>query len=222
MIECRTYTLTELKDILHISKRAWEERKSEVLEWMKLFFDYEITLKGRSYQFHIKQQLLEYEPFPKKKDIAEIKAFYERETDHILQYKPRNTGANLAREINAKNNQYNHKAGTIANYIRPYLKAKYEVGDKEWCKINYVDYCYEPISEEERKYLSDLFNSYLSSATAADIIGDVEAGYINQEEGYARLKQRYNDAMTAFKEEYGFRPYKAGYLKRKAWDDIEE
>lgn len=50
MIELKTYTLEELKSILHISKRVWEERKQEVLDWMKMFFNYEITLKGRSYQ----------------------------------------------------------------------------------------------------------------------------------------------------------------------------
>lgn len=222
MIECKTYTLTELKTALHISKRAWEERKQEVLEWMKLFFDYEITLKGRSYQFHIKKQFIEYEPFPKKKDTAEIKAFYEQETDHLIQYKPLNTGANIAREINAKNNQYNHAEGTIANYIRPYIKAKYYVDDKVWCKVNYADYCYEPIEDQELKYLNSLFNKYLSSETTASIIGDVEAGYINQEEGYNKLKGHYNDAMSAFKDKYGFRPYKAGYLKNKAWTDEEE
>ena len=49
LIECKIYTLAELKEVLKISKRQWEERKEEVLEYMKVFFDYEITLKGRSY-----------------------------------------------------------------------------------------------------------------------------------------------------------------------------
>ena len=189
---------------------------------MKLFFNYEITLKGRSYQFHIKEQYSEYEDFPKKKDVKAIKAFYEAETDHILQYKPLNTGANVAREIEAKNNKYNHKDGTIANYIRPYIKARYEINDKVWCKVNYDLYCYEPIDEQELKYLNSLFNKYLSSTSTADIISEVEAGYINKEEGYNRLKGHYNDAMKEFKEHYGFRPYKAGYLKQKAWDEISE
>ena len=35
------YTLQELKEKLKISKRQWEERKEEVLEYMKLFFDYD-------------------------------------------------------------------------------------------------------------------------------------------------------------------------------------
>lgn len=222
MIELKIYDLEELKSTLHISKRMWNERREEVLEWMKLFFNYEITLKGRSYQFHIKEQYSEYEPLPRKSKIPEIKAFYETETGHILQYKPLNTGANVAREIEAKNNKYNHKDGTIANYIRPYIKARYDINDKVWCKINYQLYCYEPIDEEELKYLNSLFSKYLSSTTTADIMSEVEAGYINKEEGYEKLKGHYNDAIEAFKKKYSFRPYKAGYLKQKAWIDESE
>jgi hypothetical protein len=54
----------------------------------------------------------------------------------------------LAREIVEHNNVYEHKVGTAANYIRPYLKANYTVSDKEWCEIDYVNHCYNPISEE--------------------------------------------------------------------------
>ena len=72
MIECRVYSLTEIKQVLKISKRQWEERKEEVLEHMKLFFDYEITLKGRSYCFHIKEQYSEYEPLSRKAKHEEI------------------------------------------------------------------------------------------------------------------------------------------------------
>ena len=55
MIECKTYNLTEFKNVLKIPKRQWEERKEELLEYLKLFFDYEITLKGRSYCITIKE-----------------------------------------------------------------------------------------------------------------------------------------------------------------------
>lgn len=42
MIECKVYNLAELKYALHISKRQWEEREEELLDWLKLYFDYEI------------------------------------------------------------------------------------------------------------------------------------------------------------------------------------
>lgn len=217
MIECKTYSLTEIKQILHISKRQWDERKEEVLEWLKVFFNYEINLKGHSYQFIIKEQYCEYEPLPRKSKVPEMKAFYENEADHILKYKPRNTGANIAREINARNNVYEHAEGTIANYIRPYLKANYTINEKEWCYIDYITFTYNVIPEEQLKYLKTQFEKYLSSSTTADIIADVEAGYITKDEGYNNLKCHYNDAINAFRDKYGFRPYKAGELHKCAF-----
>lgn len=217
MIECKTYSLTELKNVLKISKRQWEERKEELLEHMKLFFDYEITLKGRSYCFHIKEQYAEYEPLPRKADRETIMAFYAKEVDHILLYKPRNTGANLAREIVHYNNQQNHKETTAANYIRPYLKANYTVHDKEWCMINYDTYSYDVITPEELKFLNQQFTLHLSSATIANAIADAEAGYATKEEVYTYLKGSYDKAIEAFKLKFGFRPYKAGELKKNAW-----
>ena len=41
---------------------------------------------------------------PRKNQVQEIFNFYANEVDNILKYKPRNTGANLAREIVDKNN----------------------------------------------------------------------------------------------------------------------
>lgn len=90
-------------------------------------------MKGRSYQFIIKEQYSEYEPLLRKTKLPEIMSFYAQETDHILKYKLRNTGANLAREITDNNNQFNHMASTAAQYIRSYLKANYKVTDKEQC-----------------------------------------------------------------------------------------
>lgn len=37
MIELKTYTLKEIKKVLYISKRQWDERKEELLEYWKLF-----------------------------------------------------------------------------------------------------------------------------------------------------------------------------------------
>ena len=219
MIECRAYTLTELKNTLNISKRQWDERKDEVLEHMKFFFDYEIKLKGRTYCFNIKEQYAEYEPLPRKGDREAAMQFYAKEVDHILLYKPRNTGANLAREITFFNNQYNHQDVTAANYIRPYLKENYTVHDKEWCRINYDTFSYDVITPEQLKFLNAQFSHYLNSESVANVIADIEAGYQSKEEGYACLKNNYDKAMAAFKQEYGFRPYKAGELKRGAWTD---
>lgn len=146
-----------------------------------------------------------------------MKAHYETEADHILKYKPRNTGTNIAREIQRHNNIYEHAEGTIANYIRPYIKANYSISDKEWCAIDYESCTYNVITKEQLKFLNEQFSKYLSSSTTADIISEVEAGYISQDEGYQNLKRNYNTAIGAFKAKYGFRPYKAGELHKCAF-----
>ena len=55
MLELKKYSLTELKGALKISKRMWEERKEELLEYMNKFFDYEISYEGRYTYFNIKK-----------------------------------------------------------------------------------------------------------------------------------------------------------------------
>lgn len=216
-IECKEYTLAEIKKALSITKWQWEERKSDLLAYLHLFFDYEITMKGRGYCFIIKEQYQDYEPLPRKTKAAEISAFYGAETDKIIEHKPRNTSSNLAREITETNNKYEHAVGTATNYICPYVKQNYTVGEREWCKINYNTHSYDKISDDQLVFLKEQFKKYLNSEKIADIIADQEAGYISQEQAYNNLKAHYNDAMDAFKNKYGFRPYKAGELIKKAW-----
>lgn len=101
--------------------------KAAVLEYLKLFFDYKIQMRGRRYIFVIKAQHSEYESMLGKNKAEQIQAFYTKKTDKILDYKPRSTGTNTAREIEQTDNKYNHATGTMENYIRPYLKANYYV-----------------------------------------------------------------------------------------------
>lgn len=219
MTECKTYLFKEefCKE-LGIPINQVNRRLSDLLEWLKVFFDYDfISGKGVPHVITIKEQRCEYEPLPRKTKVPEIKKFYYAETDHILKYKPRNTGANVAREINKYNNVYHHAEGTIANYIRPHIKANYVIDDKQWCRVNYETYTYEPIDEDQLKFLKRVFKKYLDGEKTANIIADVEAGYMSKEECYKSLSYNYNDAILEFKNKYGFRPFKAGQLKKCAW-----
>lgn len=214
MIECKLYTLSELRNALNIPVRQWERRRDDLLEYFKLFFDYDYIFEGHAYTFNIKEQYCEYEPIPRKTKFKEISDFYAKETDSILAYKPRNTGANVAREICNINNQYDHKPTTAANYIRPYIKKNYLIQDKEWCRIDYNNNTYNVISPEQLKFLKSLFEKYLSTSKVADAIGDFESGYASKEQAFDKLHTGYNEAISDFKKRYGFRPYKAGELHK--------
>ena len=221
MIELKTYSLLELRKALKIPEKQWERRRDDLLEYFKLFFDYSYSFKGRSYVFDIKEQYAEYEPIPRKSQFKEIYGFYANEVDNILQMKPRNTGSNLAREICDTNNQYNHQESTAASYIRPYLKENYVVCDKAWCRIDYENYTYLPIGNDELTELHRLFETYLNSKDTAEILSSVEAGYDTKDGAILKLRDRYLTAISRFKNKFGYRPYKAGELRRKKVSELE-
>ena len=52
---------TELK----IGRRAWLERKNELLDWLTNFYDYELY-EGRPIRIYIKEVYGEYRPLPRK------------------------------------------------------------------------------------------------------------------------------------------------------------
>lgn len=222
MIELKAYGLEEFKKVLNISKRMWDERKEELLEYFKIFFKYRIEMKGRSYQFIIEEQYCEYEPLPKKSKMPELKKFYAEETDRIVAEKPLNSGSNVAREIMATNNKFNHKEETAATYVRQYLKVNYEISHKEWCKVNYETFSYDRISEEQKAYLFELFNKHVNSIVVVDILSDIEMGYVSKDQCYDCIRPYYLNALSDFKLKYGFRPYKAGYLMKNAISELED
>ena len=213
----KKYTTKEVQNLLGISKETWKRRKEEILLYLSFFWKYSVREEGRSICYIIEEEYGELAPLPRKSKTKEIQAFYANEADHILTYKPRNTGTNIAREIEHCNNKYEHATGTIANYIRPYLKKNYTVDNRQWCEIDYENFTYNPISDIQLKFLKDQFKKYLTSENIADAIADQEAGYTTKEEAYDCLKGYYTDALNAFKDEYGFRPYKAGELIKNAW-----
>lgn len=114
-----------------------------------MYWEYQVKEEGRCNYYIIIKEYGELQPLPRKTRVKEIVEFYSTETEHIIQYKPRNTGANIAREIVDKNNKYHHAEGTAANYIRPVLKEDYKISDKkEWCYVDYDNHTYELLTDE--------------------------------------------------------------------------
>ena len=212
----KIYTTKEFQQALKITKHTWENRKIELLEHIKLYIDYEIVkLPHNAIGYKILEQYEEYEPLPRKSRVEEIKKFYTKETDNILQHNPWNTGANIAREITATNNKYNHAEGTAANYVRPILKSEYIVVEaKEWRKPNYSTFVYEEMNVEELEYLDYVFEKYLSQKNIIDTLAEEDAGYISKDVAYSCIKGMYNKAMDDFKQRYGYRPYKVGKYEK--------
>ena len=212
----KQYTTKEVQDLLQISKDTWKRRKEEILEYLEKYWEYEVKQEGRRNIFIVQEEYSELQPLPRKSKTEEMEKFYAGETDNIIQHNPWNTGANIAREITATNNKYNHAEGTAANYVRPILKADYIIAEaKEWRKPNYSTFVYEEMSSEELEYLSYVFEKYLSQKNIIDTLAEEDAGYISKDVAYSCLKGMYNKAMDDFKQRYGYRPYKVGKYEKK-------
>lgn len=214
----KKYSTKEVQDKLQISKDTWKRRREEILEYLKGFWVYEIVTEGRCNCFVVYNETEDLKPLPRKTALKEIKAFYSEKTDDLINNNPWNTGANIARQIIAKDNRYDHKEGTAANYVRPILKEEYTITEhKEWHKPNYITFVYEPLEEEEKEYLNELFKKYmhrLSSESIIEAIAAEDAGYCTKEEAYDQIKGTYNQVMNEFKEKYGYRPIKIGKYEK--------
>ncbi len=232
MLQPGVYNITALKKILGISERSWRERKEEILEHFKNFFDYEIRKEGRNINFYLKTQYLEYEPLRKKKDIEKIKAHYEQEIREIIAVKPYNTSANMGRNIVAMgHNLYEHQAETVSGYLRPMVKEKFTppVPTKAWMKStsNHLDY--EPLTEEELIFLYGLFerNSHESRVKRqVELFAEYRSGYIDETELKSELfndtARTYESLMSEFKRKFGFRPQLIKKLEEGAWINEKE
>lgn len=213
----KVVTTTELIKLLQISGSTFKRRYTEIVEdYLPYFWNFKVSYKGRSVLYNVEEEYGELQPLPRK--TKNIKDFYVQKTDKIIESNPWNTGSNIARWVVATDNKFNHKEGTAANYIRPILKEEYNLSDeRRWSEIDYEKYTYEPITQEQEKYLKELFEKYLGGEQIGNIIAERDAGYISKEQAYDKMEGNYNDAMKAFKEKYGFRPIKIGKYEKKAF-----
>lgn len=228
MIELKEYTLDEFKKICGITRRAWDTRKNEVLEYWEQFFNYDIYCKvGPTKYIIIKEQYAEYEPLPRKTEKAKIQAYYESCTEKIVKEKPLNTAACIARNIiHDKKQLKTHKEGTVAGYVRPIVKEKYysPFQSMVWCRLSDNKLEYIPLDEEQLEFLYGLFKANSRDGILEkqiELHEKYKAGVITKAElGQAlmdNVEQAYTDLVNEFAGRYGFRPMKVPVLEEKAF-----
>lgn len=221
MLECKDYSLTEFKQLLKISKRQWEERKDDLLEHLKYYFDYEIIPNGRKCIVRINQQYDEYEPLPRKTKMKEINSFYYQKTKEEVKKSPWNSGSNIARNIIYNDdNMFNHAESTMVNHIRPIIKSNFlsPNADGQWMKISEDRLGYEELTEEQKNFFNKLLGDNVGQKEAImKIIGELQSGYITRTQAKEKMlnisEKGYFYLMSAFKNEYGFMPVYVKYLQ---------
>lgn len=85
-IELKKYNTEEFKTALKISKRAWDSRREEVLEYIGYYFDFEVIHEGSKNYYVVKEQYDDWVGIPRKTNTKEMKEFYKEETHKIVDY----------------------------------------------------------------------------------------------------------------------------------------
>lgn len=238
-LQCKSYTTTELREVLSISETTWKRRKAEFLEYFKLFFDYTTEKSGHTQYYVIHEIYSDYEPLPRKqKDPSYLKdmtEFYANKTRDYVAIEPYNTGTNIARNITNFDNRYEHKVGTAAKYVRPVLKEEYEKEEIRWMyldtKENGATY-YVPLDEEELKDLKSIINSVSDKEGLNNYVFEKVADQVLDENGrpirsdekrlefanaiIAKAKSTFDLAMQIYKDRHGYRPQRVPMYKLKS------
>lgn len=211
MVLNKKITTAELQETLKIGKSTWKRRREEILKFLEEFYEYEVIEGHRTICFNFTKELKPWTGLPRKTNLKEKEDFYKEETSKLIKKMPRNTGSNIARNIEATNNKYSHAEGTIGNYVRSCLRKHYEPEDRQWCFLSTDKLTYEPLTEEQSMYLKECFDIfYNGDLSTAEIMSDYKAGTITRAEMKEKLveavERPYENAICRFRDKYSKYP----------------
>lgn len=84
MIQCGIYVLkTDFFNIIKIPLTQYKQRKEDLMEWLKDFFDYEI-LEGKPIRIKINEVYGEYSPLPRKINTKELTLQKEKDYEEFV------------------------------------------------------------------------------------------------------------------------------------------
>lgn len=195
---------TEFWPTLGISKKSWEERREDLLEWLTNFYEYEL-LNGRPIRIYIKEVIGEYQPLPRKINSNELTL--QKKEDYKLfalstltkEFKP-NSKAKTAREAiqDFGNEKYGHISveGINRRYITPVFNEYAECnGIYRWVWYK----TYEPLTEEQiQEWRKIMTEERISEEQAANAFYRQEQG-----EDISKEKEYFQNAKTRLKAKFG-------------------
>lgn len=203
MIETGVYQLKEeFIPLLEISSYQYRNRRKDLFDWFKDFFDYEI-IDGRPITIYIKEVYGEYEQMPRKtqerreEKIQDYDNFTKNSLTKEFRY---NSKSKVAREAIASfgYDKYGHTSqrSVAARYVTPAMNKYGEQEHKyRWCYYS----TYEKLEDEVYSDWKDMLRRYR--------IGEQEAAnaFYRQEQGedVSKEKNRFAKAVDEFKAKYG-------------------
>ena len=192
---------TELK----IGRRAWLERKEDLLKWLSNFYDYELY-EGRPIRIYIKEVYGEYRPLPRKgvDTMAHKKEEYKNFAIASLgtEFKP-NSKAKTSREAITSfgYEKYGHTnvQAVSKRYVGPVFDEYGECNNaRRWVWYS----TYEPLDDKTlERWRAIMAEEHISEQEAANAFYRQEQGEdISREQGY------FKKARERFKNEFGEAP----------------
>lgn len=191
--------------MLAIGRRAWLERKEDLLAWLTNFYDYEL-IEGRPIRIHIKEVYGEYRTLPRKgaNMMQQKKEDYKNFAIASLgtEYKP-NSKAKTSREAISTfgYEKYGHTnvQAVSKRYVGPVFDEYGESnGVRRWVWYE----SYEPLDAQTlERWRAIMAEEHISEQEAANAFYRQEQGEdISKEKGY------FTNARERFKAEYGSCP----------------
>ena len=228
----KTYSTTELIQALQISKPTWDRRRQDYLDNLALYYEYEITTKGRSVNYHIIQKLGDYQPPLRKNAKEKSNADYVKEIAEVVRQDNLQTAANVSRLIKCKEDiqQYHHSETTLCEYTRQHMNEMYgnDVGKSgthgyiisyNWCRFYKDKNKYEPMTQEQYEDFRHMFGA---NQAACDKQLNAWSGYMSGDLTRAERNEIVIDAqenifletINAFYAKYGCYPVRAKMISQ--------
>ena len=214
----------QVREHLNISTSYWDRHKNEILEYLDLFFDYDIdAAQGTRPKYIFYRQIAEYEPF--KRTSRAVKLLREEYIPQILGILSNNPGYYTFKMIAEKINvNADHALSTKIKYCSKAVKemcgnAVREGGTHgyidsiDWCKKDKRLNQWIPLDEDE---LQDFFTSLdrFKVECTDEIIktcGEYVECYITSKEFETKIvylvQDNYKSALLQFQDKHGFIPH---------------
>lgn len=198
---------TEFWPLLGINKGQWENRKHDLLEWIKNFYDYEL-LDGKPMRIYIKEVLGEYRPLPRKLNSQELTAQKREDYTNFAiaslgtEFKP-NSKAKTSRDavMAFGHEKYGHT--NVEAIARRFIGPAFD----EYGECNHVKRwvwysTYEPLDNDTLdRWRTILREEHISEDEAANAFYRQEQG-----EDISKEKEYFKKARQRFKDEFGQAP----------------
>lgn len=166
------YSGKELAKEMGISNETLKAHRKKYEDYLQLFFKF-ITCrkgKGNGLYYTLTYKYNDFIPYKQYMSEKRKKTFQEAIVTTIENKSRRQTGSNLGRILNEKEDIkiYDLSLDTITGYVRVNLKELlqdgfYQKSDYQWCCLKKDTQEYELLSEENIKELRSYFNDFYSS-----------------------------------------------------------